>query len=92
MILPIRHCETVFDLSEVEVSDTFKLLAWCRGDLQKICSPSGFNVGWNCYESGGQTTPHAHMHVIPRFDDEPFTGRGIRHWFKLPENARVKKS
>jgi hypothetical protein len=28
--------------------------------------------------------------MIPRFADEPFAGRGIRWWFKQPENTRVK--
>ena len=32
--------------------------------------------------------PHAHFHVIPRFDDEPLSGAGGRSAIKVPENRR----
>jgi len=35
---------------------------------------------------GGQIAMHAHMHVIPRFRQEPYAGRGIRYWLKQPAN------
>jgi histidine triad (HIT) family protein len=50
--------------------------------------PDGFNVGWNCGPVGGQVIPHAHLHVIPRFADEPYAGKGIRHWLKQESNRR----
>ena len=31
---------------------------------------------------------HAHLHVIPRFDDEPQAGRGIRWAIKQTNNLR----
>jgi hypothetical protein len=31
---------------------------------------------------------HAHLHVIPRFADEPLAGRGIRYALKQPTNRR----
>lgn len=30
------------------------------------------------------------VHVIARFEDEPFAGKGIRHWLKKAENSRKK--
>jgi diadenosine tetraphosphate (Ap4A) HIT family hydrolase len=30
-----------------------------------------------------------HLHVIPRFADEPLAGKGIRHWIKQPANRRA---
>jgi diadenosine tetraphosphate (Ap4A) HIT family hydrolase len=48
--------------------------------------PDGYNVGWNCGTVGGQIDMHAHMHVIPRFRQEPYAGRGIRYWMKQPAN------
>jgi histidine triad (HIT) family protein len=48
--------------------------------------PDGYNVGWNCGAVGGQIAMHAHLHVIPRFRQEPYAGRGIRYWLKQPEN------
>jgi diadenosine tetraphosphate (Ap4A) HIT family hydrolase len=36
----------------------------------------------------GQLPHHAHLHVIPRFDDEPLADRGGRSAIKAPENRR----
>jgi diadenosine tetraphosphate (Ap4A) HIT family hydrolase len=91
MILPKRCVETVFDLNEHEIQDTFKLLNKYKTNIQEKLNPDGFNVGWNCYETGGQSTMHAHLHLIPRFNDEPFAGKGLRHWFKLKENMRPSR-
>jgi len=30
----------------------------------------GFNIGWNCGETAGQTVFHAHCHLIPRKADD----------------------
>ena len=50
--------------------------------------PDGYTVGWNVHPVGGQTVPHAHLHVIGRFADEPLAGKGLRHALKQPENRR----
>jgi histidine triad (HIT) family protein len=48
--------------------------------------PDGYNIGWNCGKTGGQEVFHAHMHVIPRFAQEPLAGQGIRAWLKSGTN------
>jgi histidine triad (HIT) family protein len=86
VIIPIRHAETVFDLTLDEVSATFLLLADVRAWMDRTYQPEGYNVGWNCWAVGGQDVMHAHLHVIPRFRQEPFAGRGIRFWLKQDAN------
>ncbi|PYI51954.1 HIT family protein [Paenibacillus flagellatus] len=89
MIVPKAHRETVFDLTEEEWADTYRLLAEAKARIDREWSPDGYNVGWNCMPVGGQTVPHAHLHVIPRFRDEPLAGKGIRHHLKQPSNRRT---
>jgi len=89
VIVPKAHKPTVFDLSSAEISATFALLREVRPLLEQRYNPDGFNVGWNCFGAGGQSIPHAHMHVLLRFNDEPRVGRGIRWWLRQPENRRV---
>lgn len=91
MILPRAHREIVFDLTDEEWLETQALLHQARGYLDQNYHPDGYNVGWNCGEAAGQDTPHAHLHVIPRFKDEPFAGHGIRYHLKQPENARLAR-
>jgi len=86
VIVPIRHRETVFDLSEAEITATFRLLAVVKKWMDANFAPDGYNVGWNCGKVGGQELFHAHMHVIPRFRQEPLAGKGIRTWLKSDAN------
>ncbi len=88
LIVPKRHRETVFDLTEEEWQATFNLLNKVKKRLDELYKPDGYNIGWNAGTIAGQHIMHAHLHVIPRFKDEPFAGRGIRSWLKSEENRR----
>jgi diadenosine tetraphosphate (Ap4A) HIT family hydrolase len=77
-----------FALSKEELNDTFSLLKQVKEVIDKEYKPDGYNVGWNCGSVAGQHIFHAHLHVIPRFADEPYAYKGIRHWFKSDENKR----
>lgn len=88
LIILINHRETVFDLSKDEWTATYALLQEVKTILDETYSPDGYNIGWNAGTVGGQHIMHSHLHVIPRFKDEPFAGKGIRHWLKHVENKR----
>lgn len=92
VIVPKTHRETVFDLTPDEVAAIFALLREVHPILDERYRPDGFNIGWNCYAVGGQFIPHAHLHVLLRFADEPRAGRGIRWWLRQPENRRPNPS
>lgn len=87
-IIPKAHKETPFDLSEAEWLDTKHLLDLAKNHIDEKHKPQGYNLGWNIGSVGGQYVFHAHLHIIPRFADEPFAGKGIRHWFISEENKR----
>jgi histidine triad (HIT) family protein len=86
VIIPIQHRETLFDLSDAEIAATFQLLARVKEWMDRRFSPDGYNIGWNCGRIGGQEVFHAHMHVIPRFQQEPLAGKGIRALLKSDAN------
>lgn len=88
IIVPRAHRETVFDLSREEWDATQRLLAEVKALLDERHTPQGYNVGWNVGSVGGQEVFHAHLHVIPRFADEPLAGKGIRYWLKQSNNRR----
>ena len=56
--------------------------------LDKKYKPDGYNLGWNVGKTAGQEVAHAHFHIIPRYSDEPYAGKGLRYWFKQKENLR----
>ncbi len=86
VIVPIAHRPTVFDLTQAEVVATFQLLSVVKDWMDRTFAPDGYNIGWNCQEAGGQTVLHAHLHVIPRFRQEPLAGQGIRALLKSDAN------
>lgn len=86
VIIPIQHRETVFDLSDAEITATFQLLSRVKKWMDNLFSPDGYNIGWNCGLVGGQEVFHAHMHVIPRFRQEPLAGKGLRSLLKSEAN------
>jgi len=88
VIVPRKHRETLFDLSEDEWIATFELLQEVKVYIDNKYKPKGYNIGWNVESVGGQEIFHAHLHVIPRYEDEPFAGKGIRYWLKQPQNKR----
>lgn len=88
VIVPKVHRETLFDLSENEWTATFELLKEAKVYLDNKYKPKGYNIGWNVGSIGGQEIFHAHLHIIPRYEDEPFAGKGIRYWLKQPQNKR----
>lgn len=92
MICPKTPRETVFDLTPQEWQATFELLQQAKRFMDDAHHPDGYTVGWNVRLAGGQHVPIAHLHVIPRFNDEPFAARGLRWWLKQPENRRSSQS
>lgn len=79
LILPVRHCSDFFDLSPEEMAACMELLAEERRALDREFKPDGYNVGLNVGQAGGQSVPHAHIHLIPRYaGDHPNPRGGIR--------------
>ena len=81
LIIPQRHTANYFDLSLQEQKDCIELLNRVKGIVQEKYNPAGFNVGININEAAGQTVPHVHIHLIPRYEgdvDDPIGGvRGV---------------
>lgn len=92
VILPKSEVSSFFQLSKNEWADVKDLLDEVKKYIDEKYKPDGYNVGWNDGEVAGQSVRHAHLHILPRYKDEPFAGKGIRSWLKKPENARTTSS
>jgi diadenosine tetraphosphate (Ap4A) HIT family hydrolase len=76
LIIPKRHTANYFDLSLEEQKDCIELLNRVKGVVQVKYIPAGFNVGININEAAGQTVPHVHIHLIPRYEGDVEVPRG----------------
>ena len=81
LVVPHRVYANYFDSTEEEIIGLQALVVEAQELLREKFSPDGFNVGINCGEAAGQTVPHMHIHVIPRYRgdmDDPRGGvRGV---------------
>lgn len=80
LIIPKRHCSDYFELAPEEQAPCWNLVNKVKKILDDNFKPEGYNIGINVNESAGQTVPHAHIHVIPRYIGDVDNPRGgIRH-------------
>jgi diadenosine tetraphosphate (Ap4A) HIT family hydrolase len=86
LIIPKRHVGSLFEVSEPERQALFALMDSAHARLVESYKPDGFNIGVNDGAAAGQTVPHLHIHLIPRYaGDQPDPRGGVR-WV-IPEKA-----
>lgn len=76
LIIPKKHCANYFDLTFKEQSACIFILNKVKEIVGKRFNPDGFNVGININETAGQTVPHVHIHLIPRYKNDVENPRG----------------
>lgn len=76
LIVPKRVFANYFDATQDEMDGLQQLLIATKQLLDKEFSPDGYNVGINCGEHAGQTVPHVHIHLIPRYQGDMDNPRG----------------
>ncbi len=87
LIIPRRHVSSFFEVSAEERRAMFELLDTQKHVLDQEFSPAGYNVGINDGAAAGQTVPHLHIHLIPRYPGDLPDPRGGVRWV-LPSKAR----
>jgi diadenosine tetraphosphate (Ap4A) HIT family hydrolase len=87
LIVPRRHVEGLFDLTAEEQAALWRLLPEVKARLDSRHAPAGYNVGVNVGEAAGQTVPHVHVHLIPRYAGDVEDPRGGVRWVVPPRAA-----
>jgi len=86
LIIPKRHIGSFFELKPDEQTDLMALLGRAKDVLDQEFAPQGFNIGINDGPAAGQTVPHLHIHLIPRYEGDQKDPRGGVRWI-IPEKA-----
>jgi len=87
LIIPHRHIGSFFELGPDERDSLLALLEEAKRRLDKEFQPDGYNIGINDGPSAGQTVPHLHIHLIPRYNGDQEDPRGGVRWI-IPEKAK----
>ena len=76
LIIPKRHVGSIDELDDAELKDLYTVLHQTKILLIETYLPDGFNIGINEGEAAGQTVPHLHIHLIPRYEGDVVCPRG----------------
>ncbi len=86
LVVPHRHVSTWFEASEDERIAIIRSIDRVKEEIERSSDPAGYNIGMNVGAAAGQTIPHLHVHVIPRYPgDMPDPRGGVRH--VIPEKG-----
>ena len=73
------HGIELFDLGDTELLGVMKDVALTARAVKTVTNAVKIN-----YEIHGNTVPHLHIHIYPRFLDDPFPGQAIDYNRKSP--------
>lgn len=75
-IVPKRHVESFFGLSESEIIDAYALMRTVEKELSALHGPGGYTIGVNEGRVAGRSIDHLHIHLIPRYEGDVADPRG----------------
>ncbi|MFM8953002.1 MAG: HIT domain-containing protein [Planctomycetaceae bacterium] len=82
LVITRRVVPTFFECTAAEQQALIALVGEVKALLDERLDPKpdGYNVGFNAGAAAGQTVPHVHVHVIPRYAGDMGDPRGgVRH-------------
>jgi histidine triad (HIT) family protein len=90
VIVPIVHRASPFDFTAEEWAATHELLLAAKAAWDERLAPDGYSLYWTPFPRTDEAVRemHAHLHVVPRFDDEPLADHGGRSAIRVAENRR----
>ena len=76
LIVPRRHVAEFFDATKEEKLAIFDLIDEMKVIIDKKHHPDGYNIGVNIGKAAGQSVPHIHIHMMPRYTGDVENPRG----------------
>lgn len=70
LVVPKTYFRNVFDIDEETFCALMKTVKKLAPAIQKATGAHGINIGMNNESAAGQIVFHAHVHIIPRFEND----------------------
>ena len=71
LVIPKRHSADLFEISDEDLELTFAAARRLAARMKERLGADGINVLNSCGSAAWQTVFHFHVHVVPRYDDDP---------------------
>ncbi len=75
LVVTKKHYDNVLEMEEDVAGRLFSLSVKLAKQIKKNLNVSGVNILNNSGESAGQSVMHAHVHIIPRYENDTVTFR-----------------
>ncbi len=76
LVVPRAHVPTVEALEPAAADGLFRLVRRLADPVRRALDAAGTTIGINNGDATGQTVPHVHVHIVPRWPDD---GAGSVH-------------
>ena len=75
LVIPKKHFKGLLDTPDDLLADVVQRVKKVAANLKDALKCDGFNILQNNGPAAGQTVPHVHFHIVPRYGtDESSTG------------------
>jgi histidine triad (HIT) family protein len=71
LVVPRTHAADLFEISDEDLEHTMIAARRLARMMKATLQPDGFNVLNSCGAAAWQTVFHFHLHVVPRYEDDP---------------------
>jgi histidine triad (HIT) family protein len=71
LVIPRAHSTDLMDISEEDLARTNSAARRLAARMDETLSPAGLNILNCCRPAAWQTVFHFHLHVVPRYEDDP---------------------
>ena len=75
LVIPKEHYETLMDMPDDILKEVSVIVKKISSAVKKAVNADGISIGMSNYKAAGQVVPHAHIHIMPRFEDD-----GLKFW------------
>lgn len=73
LVVPRAHVAAIEDLEPAAADALFRMVHRLAGPVRNAVDAVGSTIGVNNGEASGQTIPHVHVHIVPRWPDDGAT-------------------
>jgi len=81
LVVPKRHAENIFQISEGDLATLIKAVKKCAGAAKDALRAEGVTILQLNGKASDQIVPHLHVHVIPRWEND---GLSVSTWEMKP--------
>ena len=74
LVIPKQHLVTLLDIPNKLGSELLEFIKKISGEMLNNKTADGFNIIMNNLECAGQVVRHAHIHIIPRKENDGLIG------------------